>query len=96
MSSFNNEHTRQKHNRSVLRELKIGKESFCEILNAPESEYYRWISSDLRSNDCIEPNLTLIIDFCLEFGISPNYLLLGVGEKWLCDIDQKNTTHIRH
>ena len=72
--------------RSVLRELRVGKDLVCEILNTPESQYHRSVSSEARPDYCLAPDVSLIVDFCLEFGVSPNYLLLGVGEKWLCDI----------
>jgi len=78
--------SRRNRVRQILEDLNIDKETFCERLNASESQYYRWVRSDVDSRYSAAPSIDFMAKFCTEFGVSPTYILLGIGRKWISEI----------
>ena len=72
--------------REIIEELAVDKQTFCERLCISEAQYYRWIRSDVDSSHAAIPSITVFSRFCSEFGISPTYILFGIGRKWLSEI----------
>ena len=64
--------------RSLLNELGIGKEEWCERTGFSEGQYYRWLGSKPGRSKTTS-NTAQFMHACAVFDWSPTYLYFGLG-----------------